>query len=139
MEALHDQIYAALGVITHAIPEPWRSQRVDRDDLDRFLFERNDLVVCVGQDGLVANLAKYLDGQPVIGVNPLPECYDGILVPHAPGDAEELIRIAGTGKARLEARTMVAASRLEALLAVPAYGAILTLVLLAVLGVALLL
>ncbi len=109
IEALHDQIHAALGAITHAIPEPWRSQRVDRDDLDRFLFEPNDLVVCVGQDGLVANLAKYLSGQPVIGVNPLPERYDGILAPHAPGDAEELIRITGTGKARLQARTMVAA------------------------------
>jgi hypothetical protein len=29
-------------------------------------------VVAVGQDGLVANVAKYLDGQPVIGVDPEP-------------------------------------------------------------------
>ena len=35
----------------------------------------------VGQDGLVANVAKYLTGQPVIGVNPDPELYDGVLVP----------------------------------------------------------
>ena len=36
-----------------------------RHDLDRFLFEPDDLVVVVGQDGLVANVAKYLDGLTV--------------------------------------------------------------------------
>ena len=45
---------------------PWCSRR----DLDRFLFAPDDVVVAVGQDGLVANVAKYLDGQPVLGVNP---------------------------------------------------------------------
>ena len=42
-----------------------------RGDLDRFLFEPDDLVVIVGQDGLVANVSKYLDGQPVVGINPI--------------------------------------------------------------------
>ena len=37
--------------------------------LARFLFEPGDVVIVVGQDGLVANVAKYLDGQPVIGIN----------------------------------------------------------------------
>lgn len=41
-----------------------------RGDLDRFLFEPDDIVLALGQDGLVANVAKYLDGQPVIGSNP---------------------------------------------------------------------
>ena len=31
---------------------------------------REDIVVVVGQDGLVANTLKYLQGQPVIAVNP---------------------------------------------------------------------
>ena len=34
-------------------------------------------IVVLGQDGLVANVAKYLDGQPVIGLNPLPGAYRG--------------------------------------------------------------
>ena len=38
----------------------------------RFLFAPDDVVVVVGQDGLVANVAKYLDGQPVIGIDPEP-------------------------------------------------------------------
>lgn len=31
-----------------------------------------DIVVVIGQDGLVANTLKYLDGQPVIAINPDP-------------------------------------------------------------------
>src|SRR6266850_1803733 len=50
--------------------------------LDRFLFEPEDVIVAVGQDGLVANVAKYLRGQPVIGVNPSTALYAGVLVRH---------------------------------------------------------
>ena len=50
-----------------------------RDDLNRFLFTANDIVVAVGQDGLVANLAKYLNGQPVVGISPDPALTEGIL------------------------------------------------------------
>ena len=53
-----------------AIPADWRTSTVARAELDRFLFEPDDVVLTLGQDGLVANVAKYLDGQPVIGINP---------------------------------------------------------------------
>ena len=56
-----------------------RRTQIDRDDLERFLFAEDDLVIVVGQDGLVANVAKYLRGQPVLGVNPDPATYDGVL------------------------------------------------------------
>lgn len=62
-----------------SFPPDRRRTMVDRDDLDRFVFENDDVLVAVGQDGLVANVAKYLDGQPVIGVNPDPTRYDGVL------------------------------------------------------------
>jgi len=52
------------------VPNEWRRSRVSRADLDRWLFEPDDVVVTVGPDGLVANAAKYLDGQLVVGVNP---------------------------------------------------------------------
>jgi hypothetical protein len=64
------------------------------------------VVVCVGQDGLVANVAKYVTGQPVIGINPEPERNAGVLVRHQPHDAGGLIRavvadqMAGTGTLR---------------------------------------
>jgi len=46
----------------------------------QFLFEPHDLVVAVGQDGLVANVATYLEGQPLAGVNPDPGTIDGALL-----------------------------------------------------------
>src|SRR5262245_8933583 len=57
-----------------------KMQVIDRWFLPNFLFTPRDLIVAVGRDGLVANTAKYLDGQPIIGVNPDPARYDGILV-----------------------------------------------------------
>src|SRR5688572_23101681 len=50
----------AMTVVQRAIPVRWRRTRVDRAELDRFLFEPDDLVIALGQDGLVANIAKYL-------------------------------------------------------------------------------
>jgi NAD kinase len=55
-------------------------QCIDRWFLPNFIFTPRDLVIAVGRDGLVANTAKYLDNQPIVGVNPDPARYDGILV-----------------------------------------------------------
>ncbi|MGW0584464.1 hypothetical protein ACWD25_53205, partial [Streptomyces sp. NPDC002920] len=63
----HHRTRRALAEVTAAIPLTWRQSRVERADLDRFLFAPEDVVVVVGQDGLVANVAKYLAGQPVVG------------------------------------------------------------------------
>jgi len=79
----HERTVAARVAIAGAVPVAWRSASVEREELSRFLFEPGDLVVVVGQDGLVANASKYLDGQPVVGVDPLGEGV-GILVPHPP-------------------------------------------------------
>jgi NAD kinase len=102
---------AAVRSVTAAIPVDWRRGSVERADMPRFLFEPDDLVVAVGQDGLVANVAKYLDGQPVIGINDDPGRNPGVLVQHAPSAAAALIRAAGSrGLARrIEERTMVEA------------------------------
>ncbi|MCI0343644.1 MAG: hypothetical protein L0216_21270 [Planctomycetales bacterium] len=109
VEARHRRFEAALRGVLQAVPAEWRRARVDRGDLDRFLFEPEDLVVAVGQDGLVANAAKYLAGQTVIGLNPDPERYEGVLVPHPPGAAGDLLATVVAGRAACEARTMVEA------------------------------
>lgn len=58
-----------------------RTQLLDRDFVKNFLFGPDDVVIALGQDGLVANTLKYLTGQPLIGVNPDPSRYDGVLLP----------------------------------------------------------
>ncbi len=107
-EARHDRLQSALQQVRAAIPLDWRRSLIRRGDLDRFLFGPEDVVVAVGQDGLVANLAKYLDGQPVLGINPEPEVNPGVLVPLLPAVAGELLLPAAEGAADLEPRTMAA-------------------------------
>lgn len=101
---------AACQAVAAATPSDWRRAHVDRADFEQFLFEPEDIVVAVGQDGLVANLAKYLDGQPVIGINPSPKDFDGVLVPCAPEQARELLLAAEARRGTYELRTMVQAS-----------------------------
>lgn len=58
-----------------------RLQTVNRAFVPNFIFGPKDTVVALGQDGLVANVMKYLDGQPLIGVNPDPGRWEGVLLP----------------------------------------------------------
>lgn len=107
IEDEHRRLHDVLDGVRAKIPERWRRVDVLRGDLGRFLFEPDDLVLAVGQDGLVANLAKYLDGQLVIGVNPLRERFDGVLVRVAPDAVSELLlAFAGGGSLEVESRTM---------------------------------
>lgn len=110
LETRHTRNQSALATVAAAIPVDWRRGRVERADLSRFLFEPGDIVVVVGQDGLVANVAKYLGGQPVIGVNPEPDRNAGVLVPHTPEAAGPLMRAAVHEGANVELRTMVRAA-----------------------------
>ena len=70
----------AVARIRKAMPSNVKLAEIDRQMVAQFLFEPHDLVVAVGQDGLVANVGKYLEGQPVAGVNPDPQTIDGSLL-----------------------------------------------------------
>lgn len=110
-ERRHHATKAAMSEVAAAVPLDWRRARVERADLDRFLFTPEDVVVVVGPDGLVVNCAKYLAGQPVIGIDPEPGRNPGVLVRHRPADAGALLRaVTGAGAERLlERLTMVEA------------------------------
>ena len=109
VEIRHGRLESALKIVQGALPHRWRRAHLQRDDLSRFVFEPGDLVVAVGQDGLVANAAKYLDGQPVIGINPDPAQYEGVLVPHPAAASGDLLADAVAGRCRCQQRTMVQA------------------------------
>jgi NAD kinase len=109
VEARHARFHETLKAARAAVPPDWRSTLIRRGDLDRFLFAPDDVVVAVGQDGLVANVAKYLDGQAVLGVNPDPSLYDGILVPLAADHVARLLPQAARGEVAYQHRTMVEA------------------------------
>ncbi len=69
-----------------------RVQLVQRAFLPNFVFGEQDIVVALGQDGLVANTLKYLNGQPLVGVNPDPKRYDGQLLPFQVPQLDKVMR-----------------------------------------------
>ena len=109
LEAADGVFRETLAAVSAAVPTEWRRVRLDRGDLDRFLFEPDDLIVAVGPDGLVANVAKYLAGQRVIGCNPDPARYEGVLVAHRATEMSRLVPAAMAGEAPVGERSMVEA------------------------------
>ncbi|MFC8080053.1 hypothetical protein ACFUN8_31510 [Streptomyces sp. NPDC057307] len=105
----HRRTHRALAEVAAAVPHRWRQSRVERADLDRFLFGPEDVVVVVGQDGLVANAAKYLSGQPVVGIDTDPGRNPGVLVRHRAADAGKLLAEAAGGRGGVDELTMVEA------------------------------
>lgn len=110
VQARHDALVLARRRVAAAVPQGWRTASAERADLDRFAFEPQDVVVAVGQDGLVANAAKYLDGQPVVGVDPEPGQHPGVLVPHPADAVGALLTAAADGRASCRPLTMVRAT-----------------------------
>ncbi|WP_448673987.1 sugar kinase [Pseudoxanthomonas mexicana] len=86
-----------------------RVQKLDRSFLPNFLFPPDALVVVLGQDGLVANTLKYLSGQPVIGANPDPARWDGVLLPFKVEDLRTVTPEAQAGKRPARTVTMARA------------------------------
>jgi NAD kinase len=87
-------------------------QQVDRSLVPTFLFTGKEVVVAVGQDGLVANVAKYVGSQPLVGVNPDPERFDGVLLPFLPKDARGAVLKTMEGRARVR-QVQLAEARLQ--------------------------
>jgi hypothetical protein len=103
-----DQETVARQMVLAAIPSAWRRAEIDRSDLDRFLFTADDVILVVGQDGLVANVARFLNEQPVIGFNP-DRHTSSVLARHAPDQAAALIAQVECDQIVSEERVMVSA------------------------------
>lgn len=87
-----NEAYArSLHTVVRALATWGRYQIVDRQLLPNFVFAPDDLVIALGQDGLVANTLKYLDGQPLVGINPDHARWDGVLLPFLPDELAPLL------------------------------------------------
>lgn len=106
----HD-VYMAQRRHTVAALEQWgRYQIIDRGFLPSFIFGPHDIVVALGQDGVVANTMKYLDGHPLIGVNPDAGRYDGVLLPFVAADLAALLGEVAADKRPFRTVTMARAT-----------------------------
>ena len=89
---LEDKTYKdALNLTESILSVIGRVQLLERSFLPNFVFGDKDLVIVIGQDGLVANTLKYVPGRPVIAINPDPGRYDGVLLPFRAEDMKSVI------------------------------------------------
>ncbi|MET4569197.1 sugar kinase [Rhodanobacter soli] len=110
-EAEHRVYLGAVQTAEATLGRFGRVQRLDRGFLSNYLFAPDALVVVLGQDGLVANTLKYLkSAQPVIGVNPDPARWDGVLLPFEVEDLSAIAKEVIAGKRSLNRVTMARAS-----------------------------
>lgn len=65
---------------------------IDRELVPTFDFWNTAVVVIVGQDGLVANTAKYVGDVPIVAVNPDPSRFDGVLLPFKADQARQAVQ-----------------------------------------------
>lgn len=87
----HQRYTHSLTALKAAIPTSVRQQTIERNFLPNFLFGPHDLIVTLGQDGLVVNTAKYLKEQPILAFNPDPGRFDGVLIPFNMDEARNAI------------------------------------------------
>jgi hypothetical protein len=86
-----EQYKQAIVTAQKTLSRQGRVHLLQRDFLANFVFGKQDLIVVLGPDGLVANTVKYLNGQPVIGVNPDPHRWEGVLLPFQVNDLTHLV------------------------------------------------
>ncbi|MBN1328188.1 MAG: hypothetical protein JXA54_01830 [Candidatus Heimdallarchaeota archaeon] len=90
-EEAHQQYYKALEQLKQLIPKEFKYQIIEKEFLPNFLFAPNDLIVVIGQDGLVINTSKYLDNQKIIAINPDLKRFDGVMLPFSVADVPKTI------------------------------------------------
>lgn len=90
-ELEHEEYVEAIARAQAAVSLMGRVHVLERRYLPNFIFGQDDVVVAIGQDGIVANTLKYLAGQPLLGVNPSPSRWDGVLLPFLVKDLETVI------------------------------------------------
>lgn len=97
----HETYLKQVAVCEHVLNKSGRLHKIERDFLPNYQFSAQDIVVVIGQDGLVANTLKYLHSQPVIGINPDPQRLDGKLLSFQVTDLESLLPSLNAGEVAL--------------------------------------
>ncbi|EKD28747.1 MAG: hypothetical protein ACD_79C00224G0005 [uncultured bacterium] len=87
----HENYNKVIARAKHILDTLGRVQVIDRAFLPNFIFGKSDLVIAIGQDGLIANTLKYLPTQFLIGVNPDKKRFDGILLPFQVDDLQIIV------------------------------------------------
>jgi len=101
-----DAYQLALSLLQANLDFGLPQQLLDRSLVPKFEFREEDVIVVLGQDGLVANTAKYVCSQPIVAVNPEPTRFDGVLLPFQAGEAKTAVAKVIDGKAAIREVTL---------------------------------
>jgi NAD kinase len=92
----HETFYHSLNLVQSQLTRIIKHKLVERTFMPSYIFSEKNIIVVIGQDGLVANTAKYSKGIPIIAINPDKKRYDGVLLPFDTSDfvvgVEKVIR-----------------------------------------------
>jgi NAD kinase len=91
-ELEHEVYYSELDKLSKISQQIGNVQLLGWKYLPNFMFGKKDLVITIGQDGLVANTLKYLDDQKLIGINPDFNRWDGLLSQFSVDESELIIK-----------------------------------------------
>jgi NAD kinase len=102
-----DDVYRdAVSRVTRDLDLGVPVQVIDRSFIPNYDFSMSTAVVVLGQDGLVANAAKYVGDAPIIGVNPDPARFDGVLLPFQLPGVRNALRTVLAGQQRIRKVTL---------------------------------
>jgi NAD kinase len=110
MEDEDDTYHAAVRTLKRELDFGMPVQEIDRRFLPNFDFDLATVVVVVGQDGLVANTAKYVGNVAIVGVNPDPARFDGVLLPYQIENARNAVAATLNQRAQMRDVTLAQAT-----------------------------
>lgn len=77
----HERFYQSFMEVQTRLSKVIKNKVVEKEFVPSYIFSEKNLIIVIGQDGLVANVAKYSKHIPIIAINPDEERYDGVLLP----------------------------------------------------------
>jgi hypothetical protein len=109
----HETCLNALQNVLKQLPRDLPVCMALRKELPYFLFRPTDMVIVCGPDGLLVNTARFLENQPVLGVNLDPAANAGVLTSCLPSDVRAAVAAALSGACRVQALPFVRATSEE--------------------------
>lgn len=77
----YERFYQSFLEVQTRLSKVIKNKVVEKEFVPSYIFSEKNLIIVIGQDGLVANVAKYSKHIPIIAINPDEERYDGVLLP----------------------------------------------------------
>lgn len=109
----HETYFRSVDHLRESLPKQCKRQFIEKSFLATYQFFEKDLVVTIGQDGLVINTAKYLNGQPIVAINPDAKRIDGVLATFNLAEASQKIHQALTTQTLQIKKISMAQARLN--------------------------